>query len=412
MLASRIGWTCWAMLPIAGLAYHYGPGQRAYTEDRARDVIAQAQNLETSAQQAQEAAYQSHLDSLKARNAALASKTPEDATAARVATDKEDEAYRVAAEAWKATADKLQQAQDMLAGCASTKTNPVRVARDRALIRAGKISEGVGDLENLLETLADNGQQESALARSAREEVATGYYYGARLMRMAGKPAADWRAVDVDLTAAGSRFVIVGPDGTRVEAGCPLPGDFNVANTLAAVAACAEAGFDAAAVAAGIAAGGGVPGRLERVEAGQPFTVVVDYAHKPDAVEAAIRTLRPLTSGRVIVVLGAGGDRDAGKRPLMGEIAARAADLLVVTDDNPRTEDPAAIRREVLAGAAGAGETVEIGDRRAAIRHALGIAAPGDVVLIAGKGHESGQEVDGVVYPFDDRVVAHEELSA
>ncbi|MEO5853522.1 MAG: UDP-N-acetylmuramoyl-L-alanyl-D-glutamate--2,6-diaminopimelate ligase [Nocardioides sp.] len=259
------------------------------------------------------------------------------------------------------------------------------------------------------------------LGRSRRALVNVDDEHGRRLAAEAeipvrtyalADPAADWRAVDVDLTAAGSRFVVLGPDGIRVEAGCPLPGDFNVANTLAAVAACAEAGFDAAAVAAGIAAGGGVPGRLERVEAGQPFTVVVDYAHKPDAVEAAIRTLRPLTSGRVIVVLGAGGDRDAGKRPLMGEIAARAADLLVVTDDNPRTEDPAAIRREVLAGAAGAGETVEIGDRRAAIRHALGIAAPGDVVLIAGKGHESGQEIDGVVYPFDDRVVAHEELIA
>lgn len=195
MLARRIGWTCWAMLPIAGLAYHYGPGQRAYTEDRARDVIGQAQKLETAAQAAQDAAYQSHLDSLKARKAALVSKTPDDVAAARAATDKEDEAYRVAADAWKSTADKLQQAQDMLAGCASAKTDPVRVARDRALIRAGKIAEGVGDLENLLETMAEKGEQESALARKAREEVATGYYYGARLMRVAGKPAADWRAV-------------------------------------------------------------------------------------------------------------------------------------------------------------------------------------------------------------------------
>jgi len=225
-----------------------------------------------------------------------------------------------------------------------------------------------------------------------------------------GGSDADWRAVEVELTAAGSRFVVHGPGDLAIEAGCPLPGDFNVANTLAAIAACAEAGFDAARVATGIARGGGVPGRLERVEAGQGFSVVVDYAHKPDAVEAAIRTLRPLTGGRVIVVLGAGGDRDPGKRPLMGEIAARAADLLVVTDDNPRSEDPAAIRREVLAGAADAGESVEIGDRRAAIRHALALAADGDVVLIAGKGHESGQEIAGVVHPFDDREVARQEL--
>ena len=164
-------------------------------------------------------------------------------------------------------------------------------------------------------------------------------------------------------------------------------------------------------VAAGIAAGGGVPGRLERVDAGQDFVVVVDYAHKPDAVEAAIRTLRPLTDGRVIVVLGAGGDRDPGKRPIMAEIAARLADVLVVTDDNPRTEDPAAIRAAMLAGIADpAAEVVEIGDRRAAIREAVRRARPGDIVLVAGKGHETGQEIDGVVHPFDDREVVREAL--
>ena len=143
-----------------------------------------------------------------------------------------------------------------------------------------------------------------------------------------------------------------------------------------------------------------MPGRLERVDAGQDFTVVVDYAHKPDAVEAALAALRPLTDGRLIVVLGAGGDRDPGKRPLMGEIAARLADVLVVTDDNPRSEDPAAIRAEILAGTRdGTAEVIEVGDRRAAIREALALAAPGDVVLVAGKGHETGQEVAGVVHP-------------
>ena len=152
-----------------------------------------------------------------------------------------------------------------------------------------------------------------------------------------------------------------------MDAAVPLPGDFNVANALAAIAACAEVGFDPARVAAGIAARRRGPGRLERVDEGQDFIVVVDYAHKPDAVEAAVRTLRPLTEGRVIVVLGAGGDRDPGKRPIMGEIAARLADVLVVTDDNPRTEDPAAIRAAVLAGTTGGrGRGVEIGDRRAA----------------------------------------------
>lgn len=224
---------------------------------------------------------------------------------------------------------------------------------------------------------------------------------------------ADWQAVDVELTATGSTFVVIGPHGLAVEAAVPLPGDFNVANALAAIAACAEAGFDAARVAAGMAESGGVPGRLERVDAGQDFVVVVDYAHKPDAVAAAIRTLRPLTDGQVIVVLGAGGDRDPGKRPIMAGIAARLADVLVVTDDNPRTEDPAAIRAAMLAGTAdGPAEVVEIGDRRAAIREALRRARPGDIVLVAGKGHESGQEVDGVVHPFDDREVVREEVAA
>jgi UDP-N-acetylmuramoyl-L-alanyl-D-glutamate--2,6-diaminopimelate ligase len=223
---------------------------------------------------------------------------------------------------------------------------------------------------------------------------------------------ADWRAVDVELEATGSRFTVVTPDGDRLAAGVPLPGDFNVANALAAIAACGEAGYDAGRVAAGIATGPGVPGRLERVEAGQDFVVVVDYAHKPDAVESALRTLRPLTAGRLIVVIGAGGDRDPGKRPLMGEIAGRLADVLVVTDDNPRSEDPAAIRSAVLAGTAGAAaEVVEVGDRRAAIREALARATPGDVVLVAGKGHETGQEVHGTVHPFDDRDVVREELS-
>jgi UDP-N-acetylmuramoyl-L-alanyl-D-glutamate--2,6-diaminopimelate ligase len=233
-----------------------------------------------------------------------------------------------------------------------------------------------------------------------------------RTFSLSGRDA-DWQALDVELAAAGSRFTVRGPDGLAVDAGVPLPGDFNVANALAAVAACAEAGFDAGRVAGGIARGSGVPGRLERVDAGQDFVVVVDYAHKPDAVEAALRTLRPLTRGRVIVVIGAGGDRDPGKRPIMGEIAARLADVLVVTDDNPRTEDPAAIRAAVLAGTGGGrAEVLEIGDRRAAIRAAVRRARPGDIVLVAGKGHETGQEVAGVVHPFDDGAVVREEIGA
>lgn len=245
--------------------------------------------------------------------------------------------------------------------------------------------------------------------------------HGRLLLERAGIPMqtfssrgrdADWQAVDVVLGPDGGRFTVVGP-GCRFPARVAVPGEFNVSNALAAIASAALAGLDPERVADGIGRAGGVPGRLEPVDAGQDFTVVVDYAHKPDAVEAVLRTLRPLTSGQVIVVIGAGGDRDPGKRPIMGEIAGRLADVVIVTDDNPRTEDPAAIRSEVLHGARrGAAEVLESGDRRQAIREAVGRARPGDVVLIAGKGHETGQEVHGEVHPFDDRVVAAEEVRA
>jgi UDP-N-acetylmuramoyl-L-alanyl-D-glutamate--2,6-diaminopimelate ligase len=223
---------------------------------------------------------------------------------------------------------------------------------------------------------------------------------------------ADWRAVDVELMPEGSRFTVLSPTGERIEAGSPLVGAFNVANTLCAVALAAEAGFDPVPVAAAITRSSGVPGRLERIDAGQDFLAVVDYAHKPDALVAALETLRPQTSGRLILVIGAGGDRDTGKRPLMGEVGARLADVVVVTDDNPRGEDAAAIRSALLTGAeqvpsADRADVVEIGSRREAIRHAISIARAGDTVLVAGKGHETGQEIgsdeDRVVHPFDDR---------
>jgi UDP-N-acetylmuramoyl-L-alanyl-D-glutamate--2,6-diaminopimelate ligase len=221
---------------------------------------------------------------------------------------------------------------------------------------------------------------------------------------------ATWQTTGVVLSPTGATFRVTGP-GVDVNAGCPIPGRFNVANALSAVAAAATAGYDASEVAEAIARGPGVPGRLERIDEGQDFEVVVDYAHKPDAIEAALDTLRPLTRGRLIVVLGAGGDRDPGKRLQMGELAAAGADVLVVTDDNPRGEDPAAIRAALLAGArGGAAQVLEIGDRRSAIAEAVGLAVAGDVVLIAGKGHETGQEIAGVVQPFDDRAVVREEL--
>ena len=224
----------------------------------------------------------------------------------------------------------------------------------------------------------------------------------------------DWRATDVVTTATGSAFTVETPDGRRVPAEVRLPGLFNVSNALCALAGLAELGYPVEDVAAGLATVGGVPGRLEVVDAGQPFLAVVDYAHKPDAVEAVLRTLRARTPGRLVVVLGAGGDRDRGKRPVMGEVAARWADVLVVTDDNPRGEEPAAIRAEVLGGARsaerrptrdGRAALHDVGDRRAAIGFAVGLAgSPGDVVAVLGKGHETGQEVRGVTHPFDDRV--------
>jgi len=197
----------------------------------------------------------------------------------------------------------------------------------------------------------------------------------------------------------------------------PLPGGYNVANALCAIAALGEVGLDAEAVAAAMGAVTGVPGRLEPVDAGQDFLAVVDYAHKPDAVAAALSTLRSHTTGRLVIVLGAGGDRDPGKRTLMGEVAARLADVLVVTDDNPRTEDPAAIRAAVMEGAghvpeAERAEVHEVGDRRAAIRLAVSFGRAGDTVVVAGKGHERGQQVNDTVHEFDDRDVLREELAA
>jgi len=220
-----------------------------------------------------------------------------------------------------------------------------------------------------------------------------------------GNPA-DWRAVNIRPHRLGTDLEVLGPDGVAVDLSVPLPGVFNVSNALAVIAALATAGHDPAELAAGIAASTGVPGRMERVDVGQPFTAIVDYAHKPDAVTAVLTALRPVTAGRLIVVIGAGGDRDHGKRPLMGEAAARHADLVIVTDDNPRTERAAAIRAAVMEGAAaGPGVAVEVAGRREAIAHAVGLAHLGDTVVVAGKGHERGQEVDGVVLPFDDREV-------
>jgi UDP-N-acetylmuramoyl-L-alanyl-D-glutamate--2,6-diaminopimelate ligase len=187
-----------------------------------------------------------------------------------------------------------------------------------------------------------------------------------------------------------------------------LKGRFNVENALAAMAGARLLGIEEAEIAAGIERLEGVPGRFEAVDEGQPFTVLVDYAHTPDSLENVLRSARSLTSERLLCVFGCGGDRDRGKRPLMGRIAAELADLAIVTSDNPRSEEPRAIIEEILGGAES--ELEGEPDRREAIARAVESAAPGDVVLIAGKGHEQGQQFRDRTVPFDDREVAREAL--
>ena len=214
----------------------------------------------------------------------------------------------------------------------------------------------------------------------------------------------DFLATDVSFDVAGARFKVGG-----VEVRTRLPGLFNVQNALAAIAATAQLGVSLDIAAKALALAPRVPGRFEPVEEGQPFGVLVDYAHTPDSLENVLRAARDLTEGRLHVVFGAGGDRDRGKRPLMGEVAARLADRVIVTSDNPRSEDPEAIVGEILEGS-GAGVESEV-DRRRAIARALGSAEAGDVVVIAGKGHEQGQEFEaGRKEPFDDIEVTREAL--
>ena len=215
----------------------------------------------------------------------------------------------------------------------------------------------------------------------------------------------DYAAEDVRTGFTGSTFRV-----GDVQLSTPMPGAFNVLNVLGAFAAARAMGVPAADVARGLADAGRVPGRFEAVDEGQPFAVVVDYSHTPDSLENALRAARSLSRGRVLCVFGAGGDRDRGKRPVMGEIAARLADVAIVTSDNPRSEDPEAILDEIVAGGSGLEREV---DRRRAIEMAVGMASDGDVVLIAGKGHEQGQEfAGGRKEPFDDVAVAREALRA
>jgi len=244
------------------------------------------------------------------------------------------------------------------------------------------------------------------------------YFEAKRRLFLEGRPPAainvgnDWgRKLAADrpdaLTFGFADDAEVGPaelDGIDLK----LRGRFNAENALAALAAARLLGIDGESIVRGLEALRGVPGRFESVVEGQPFEVIVDYSHKPEALESVLRTARELTSGRVICVFGCGGDRDRGKRPLMGGIASELSDVAIVTSDNPRSEEPQAIIDEIVAGVSGDVEVEP--DRAAAIEQAISIAADGDVVLIAGKGHEQGQEFADRTIPFDDREVARDVL--
>lgn len=223
---------------------------------------------------------------------------------------------------------------------------------------------------------------------------------------------AQWHPRGIVIDADGrTRFDAVGPAG-EVPVTLSMPGGFNIANALAALATAHALGLDLVVAAGGLSSVS-VPGRFERVENDRGVGAYVDYAHTPDAVERVLAVARGTTRGRLIVVLGCGGDRDAAKRPLMGAAAAAAADLVIITDDNPRSEDPAAIRRAIREGVhPGPAAIREIGDRATAIAAAVAAARPGDCIMVLGKGHETGQETAGMLHPFDDRIELRTALGA
>ncbi|MEU8226458.1 UDP-N-acetylmuramoyl-L-alanyl-D-glutamate--2,6-diaminopimelate ligase [Kribbella sp. NPDC048915] len=225
---------------------------------------------------------------------------------------------------------------------------------------------------------------------------------------------ADWTVANRHVSEHGTTVIDIQCPGETLTVEIGLPGDFNVANALLATAMLRQLDVPAEAIAAGLRTAA-VPGRMERFARQDGLAVIVDYAHTPDAIALALRAARGATKGRLFAVVGCGGDRDPWKRPAMGAEAAKAADVVIVTDDNPRGEDPATIRAAALAGARDAvpdADLHEIGDRRQAIASAIELAGPGDTVVVLGKGHETGQEVGGVIHPFDDRETVRELLEA
>ena len=283
------------------------------------------------------------------------------------------------------------------------------------------------DFHTDMDDYLDAKAQLFTAARSDRAVVCVDDEWSARIIERArdeglevttyavGGAEADWCAGGVVAVPGGSVLRGLGPAGVDVPLEVRLPGEFNVANALGALALLVEAGVEPLVAADGITACPGVPGRMERVpdpDRGRGLLAFVDYAHTPDAVERAIAAAKIGARGTVTVVLGAGGDRDPHKRVAMGEAAARGAHRVIVTDDNPRSEDPAAIRRELMRGVmtVSGSTALDVGDRRRAIGTAVALADDGDVVLVLGKGHEQGQEVAGTVTPFDDRLVLAEAL--
>ncbi len=241
-----------------------------------------------------------------------------------------------------------------------------------------------------------------------RDDPAWAEIHGAAVITYGTHPDAAVRARDLALGARGSRFCIDGRFGTAL-VDLPLPGEFNVLNALGAAAVALGLGHELRRVVERLADAPQVPGRMERlVEA--PAVVIRDYAHKPDALQRVLATLRPITPGRLIVLFGCGGDRDRGKRPIMGRIAAELGDLVVVTSDNPRTEDPVRIIDETAAGIPPGTPMRRMVDRREAIRWALGEARPGDTLVLAGKGHETYQVIGTEYLPFDEREIVADAL--
>ena len=245
--------------------------------------------------------------------------------------------------------------------------------------------------------------------------------YGERLFASGAIPmislsrsntAATWHYTEITATSSGSEFVIRGKDGVLIESKTSLRGGFNLDNLLLVIAIAYECGVDPLEIAALLPTLKGAPGRLESINIGQNFSAIVDYAHSPDAVSNVLSATREFTPGRIIGVLGCGGDRDSSKRPVMGKALIDGCDIAIMTSDNPRSEDPAAILQEMLGRHTLQEPSKIILDRSEAINYAVSLAEAGDTVIVLGKGHELGQEIKGTVVDFDDRIQLAEAIEA